>query len=306
MAMSAGNSLYVAATLLSDPWQRAQDCRVKRIVGNVGRPGIAMMIPPQDPRMRVLEHDSWHLINHVEFSGTPEDCFQHTTLHLSFSDWEMPIDVGTHGARDTEIFFLEAPISVHDRGRWIADLDILKTLSDDKCRRIIFPPCSCGDFISDPMDGFSDMTSIDTWEELLESPLEMGVVRAHANWQARLAAAALSIQRGHQTWVLPENVCWRCFPAWSNNVVSESFQPLSRDRKKRGPDSGGVSHTADEESDENDEVSRENGEVHGEDLGDGTFPVIDKHCTEDEVGKTQPKKVNKTDASAGPSIIYIM
>ena len=46
MAMSIENSIYVAAPLLSDPTNTYRDNTIKRVVGNVGKPGIAMMIPP--------------------------------------------------------------------------------------------------------------------------------------------------------------------------------------------------------------------------------------------------------------------
>ncbi|KAI9876141.1 MAG: hypothetical protein M1830_007263 [Pleopsidium flavum] len=259
MAMSSGNSIYVAAPLLSDPWKKAQARKIERVIGNVGRPGIAMMIPPENPRTRVLEHDTWNCINHSEFDGTPEDCFQHTTLHLSFSDWEMPLDVGTHGVRDTEVFFLEAPISIHDRGKWVADLDILSMFSDSKFSRVDISPCSCAHGTSDAVHMSSDMACIDNWEELLESPVETGVVRAHANWQARLAAAALSVQRGHYTRVLPEHVCCGCFAQRGIGIVrpnetessygdDEEFRESRCDEDDRSDEDGG----SDEDDDEDD------------------------------------------------------
>lgn len=53
--------------------------------------------------------------------------------------------------------------------------------------------------------------SIDSWDEILDSPIEVGVIRARGNWQARLAAAALAIQRGHETRIIPDRVCWPCY-----------------------------------------------------------------------------------------------
>jgi hypothetical protein len=209
MAMSIENSIYVAAPLLSDPTNTYRDNTIKRVVGNVGKPGIAMMIPPSNPKMRVLPHDSWHCINHNQFNGVSEDCFQHTTLHLSFTDWEMPIDIGNRGGRDSEVFFLETPVALHDRGIWVADLDILGSLSDPKLQtKCNYRPCP------GPHSRYHasvDFASIDCWEELLERPLEEGIVRAHKNWQARLAAAVLGVQRGHKTFVLSKDFCWNCY-----------------------------------------------------------------------------------------------
>ncbi|KAH8746294.1 hypothetical protein BGZ57DRAFT_936000 [Hyaloscypha finlandica] len=105
MAMSSGNSIFIPKRLLSDPWD--DDTRgpaIKSIIGNLGRPGIAMLMPPQSPRMREPGHDSWTQISHHPFDGKLENNFQHTTLHLTFSDYELPIDVGQHGLRDRQIY----------------------------------------------------------------------------------------------------------------------------------------------------------------------------------------------------------
>ena len=208
MAMSSGNSFYIATPLLSDPWTDYSGNQVSRIIGNVGRPGIAMLVPPQNPRSQSIDHN-WKLINHDEFNGIREDCFPHTTLHLSFSGWEMAIDVGIHGTQDHEARFLEAPISIHDRGKWVADLDPLRTLLGSMVKRINAPQCS-GNHSTDDGPLPFEMVSIDSWEELLEKPLEPGVVRACGNRQARLAATALSVQRGHEVRILPEEYCWKC------------------------------------------------------------------------------------------------
>ena len=45
-AMSSRNSIFVAAPLLDDPGQGGKENEIRRVVGNIGRAGIAMMIPP--------------------------------------------------------------------------------------------------------------------------------------------------------------------------------------------------------------------------------------------------------------------
>jgi len=210
MAMSSGNSIFIPKRLLSDPWD--DDTRgpaIKSIIGNLGRPGIAMLMPPQSPRMREPGHDSWTQISHHPFDGKLENNFQHTTLHLTFSDYELPIDVGQHGLRDRQIYFLEAPVSVHDHGERVGDLDVLKALNSENLRR---RPICTGHDSSERADEslLSRAVSLDNWEELLGSPAATAVVRAHGHWQARLAAMVLSIQRGHVTHVLPHEVCWIC------------------------------------------------------------------------------------------------
>ena len=118
-AMSSGNSIFVSAALLSDPGEIPEVYEVRRLVG------IAMLIPPQDPRIHKPEIESWHLINHAPFDHQRTDYFQNTSLHLSFTQYTMPFNVGDHGAQDAEAFFFESLISVHDRGKGVADLDIL-------------------------------------------------------------------------------------------------------------------------------------------------------------------------------------
>jgi hypothetical protein len=214
MAMSIGNSIYIAAPLICDPAECFNDVKVKRVVGNVGRPGMAMLITPRDPRMSKLDHDTWNHVNHDGFDGKVEDCFQHTTLHLSFTDWEMPIDVGAQGARDREVFFLEAPVSIHHKGKWVADIDVLSMVSSQYFS--VNHRSACEGHESRPVADVRreidalQLVAIDSWVELIDTPLEPAVVRAHQNWQARLAATALSIQRGHMTFVMPNSPCWQC------------------------------------------------------------------------------------------------
>jgi hypothetical protein len=233
MAMSSGNSIFIASSLLLDPSESSVDCKVKRIVGNVGRPGLAMMTAPQRPKMRTLDHDTWNHINHNGFDGKAENSFQHTTLHLSFTEWEMPIDAGEYGLRDREVFFLEAPISIHHRGEWIADIDIIKMFSADKF--MVLPASVCVGHRGVRSQDITkeivaqEFVTIDSWDELLDTPLEPAVIRAVGNWQARLAAAALSVQREHETRIVPPIFCWSCyFREGANWVVKDRQEELKR------------------------------------------------------------------------------
>ncbi|KAL8706900.1 MAG: hypothetical protein Q9201_000060 [Fulgogasparrea decipioides] len=113
MAMSSGDSLYIATSLLSDPACR-WDSKITRIRGNIGRAGIALLIPREKPRVRDVDPTDWNLINHDEFDGVITDSFKSTSLHMSFTEFVLPIDTGLRGTRDTEIYFLETVISVHD------------------------------------------------------------------------------------------------------------------------------------------------------------------------------------------------
>ncbi len=107
MAMSSGNSIYVAEALLQDPLQPDQSLRrecsgIRRIFRNLCRSGIVMLVPPQAPRIRAIDPSLWRLVNHSPFNDKLEDCFSNTSLHLSFTEYEVPLNVSI-GAVDAEI-----------------------------------------------------------------------------------------------------------------------------------------------------------------------------------------------------------
>ena len=216
MAMSSGNSIFVAAPLLCDPSEVPGPCEIRRIIGNVGRAGIAMLIPPQDPLVREPKLESWNLINHAEFDGTTEDCFRNTTLHLSFTGYELPISIGSHGRQDTEVFFLESLVSVHDQGQWVADLDVLKHISTGR-----HPPQLDASLVrlaagcvfalhQESVIPSLGLIALDNWEEFLGKPEVACIVRAHDNWVARLALTVVSRHRGDRTYPMRGLPCWRC------------------------------------------------------------------------------------------------
>ena len=89
----------------------------------------------------------------------------------------------------------------------MADLDILSIDFDGLLR--ITPSTSCPGFHSQPQD--RDYTSIDDWEELLDSPETIGIFRANGKWAARLAAVSIlrnvskamqleSLEEDHSAW----------------------------------------------------------------------------------------------------------
>ena len=206
-AMSSSNSLFVAAPLLNDPSQRYNDRVILRVVGNIGRAGIAMLIAPQDPRTRKLESDTWELISHAPFDGKIEDSFRNTSLHLSFTQYTMPVNTGDFGGQDIEAFFLESLISVYDRDKWVADLDVLDMLGSELFQRHTYTK------VCDHRHGQKpnfDLISIDNWEELLDREEVLTVVRAYRNPMARLATAGISVRQGRPTIILPDDFCFAC------------------------------------------------------------------------------------------------
>ena len=209
IAMSSGNSIYVARPLLQDPSEQDDQRAIKRIIGNVGRPGITMMIPPPQPRIRPLS-DSWLLVQHAAYDGKLEDSFHNTSLHLSFTTYELPLATRRDGGVDAEVMLVESLVSVYDRGNKVADLDVLGSLSKPLLQRL--DECACSQRASKQLR--TRLISIDNWEELLDSPNhceKAGVVRAHGNWIARLAATCISIQKRYRTVLVSKPpVCSTC------------------------------------------------------------------------------------------------
>jgi hypothetical protein len=214
MALSSGDSIYVASALLADPSEDTSKYPVRRVFGNLGRPELALLLPPSKPRLKDYDLSSWHMINHSPFDGKFEDSFASTSLHLSFTDFEMPIDVGARGLRDTLVMLVETLVSVNDGGKHIGDLDIISMFKSKRLtikrvclhqtRRMIATQ-------GESLDGHDEgLISIDCWDEIFDSPSPTGIVRANGNWQARLAAAAASIQRKKRTLILPPRPCLEC------------------------------------------------------------------------------------------------
>ena len=247
MAISSGNSLFIPKVLLQDPCEDINCSDIKRITGNLGRPGISMLVPPQSPKVLPLSDDCWVHINHDMFNGRIENCYPNSTLHLSFTGYEMHINIGNHGLIDTQISFLEAPVSLHNRGTWIADLDILR--SARSLPLWLVPHCKRHNEEAASFENFpTQLTAVDNWEELSESPDNAAIVRAHANWQARLAAMALSIQQGYSVFVLPQKICWKCvhdgltglanhrYPSLQNTIIPSSSDAGSASTMSEGID----------------------------------------------------------------------
>ncbi|KAG8530308.1 uncharacterized protein KY384_004810 [Bacidia gigantensis] len=128
MALSAGDSLYIATPLISDP-ACISDQKITRIRGNLGRAGIALMIPPDEPLTREADPKDWNFVDHNDFDGVIADFFKTTSLHLSFTGLVLPVDTTSRGSPDTEVYFLETLISAHDKGQWLGDLNILPIFS---------------------------------------------------------------------------------------------------------------------------------------------------------------------------------
>ena len=208
MALANGDSIYVASALLADPATGASNVAIRRVFGNLGRPEMSLLIPPSDPRLSEPDPSSWNLINHAAFDGKFQDCFASTSLHLTFTDFEMPLDVGARGYRDRQVVLLETLVSIDDRGKHIGDLDILSAIKSDKFS--VMRTCLHSDSQAVETLRKDGLISLDSWDEFLDPPRSIAIFRASGNWQARLAAATAAIQAGQRIVVLPETPCLKC------------------------------------------------------------------------------------------------
>lgn len=208
-AVCHANSIFVGSRLLSDPMNKIPHYFIERIIGNVGKPGLTFLVTPPDPMVQDFDPSLWHLIAHDKFDGLAQDSFQGTSFHLRFTGYEHSLHVGQRSVRDVPARLLETAVSVYDRGKWIADLDILEA----SMRWMRVPKLSCShlDDVKDVVPR-PDLVSVDSWLEILDPPQEGqdSVVRAHGNPIARIATAALALRKRPNVVILPDKVCWQC------------------------------------------------------------------------------------------------
>ncbi|KAL9623650.1 MAG: hypothetical protein Q9160_002106 [Pyrenula sp. 1 TL-2023] len=228
LAISAGNSIYIAMPLTCDPIEQTHENEIKHVTGNIGKPGICLLVPPPHPKIRKQDNDEWNLVNHTAMAGIAEfgDSFQTTSLHLSLTGYELPAGVHSQGAQDFDARFVEALVSIFDRDEWVADVDVLKALQRPELIRT--GPLLRGNdkqIVSYGRKAFlcqhdkvnqvpqsMKLTSIECWQELLDPAMNPAIFRAEANKHARLAAAVLSVQLGHLTVLFKDRsmICWSC------------------------------------------------------------------------------------------------
>lgn len=226
-AVSVGNSIYAPSALFNDPYDACEDFELMRIVGNVGKPGLTMMIPPSDPRILQPEYEKWQVINHEPFDATCQDHFGKTSLHLSFSGYQQPVASSVkHGAQDVEAQYLETLVSVYDGRRWVADLDILAALDNSQVERFGLPNVCHHDKETAITPKW---ISVDCWDELIDMVQEVNIVRAHGNLLARLAAVTVVYQIGHaRCLVLPTHAeCYECVELILNSEDIEVGEEVS-------------------------------------------------------------------------------
>ncbi|KAK6853992.1 hypothetical protein PG995_010804 [Apiospora arundinis] len=105
-------------------------------------------------------------------------------------------------------------ISVYDRAKWVADVDILESSGWNCIEQSIV--CDHDSEACDIGIARVQAVSIDSWVELLDQPTETAVVRAYKNPIARLAALALAMRKSANVRVVRGDPCWACIgDAWT-------------------------------------------------------------------------------------------
>ncbi|KAF7513321.1 hypothetical protein GJ744_009742 [Endocarpon pusillum] len=230
-ALSTGNSIFVYGALLSDPAERVEGYELRRLHGNIGRPGIALMISPTHPRVRASNDENWRVINHDAFDSTAVDSFESTSLHIWFTNYVLPLAVQSSGNRDSEAYLLESVISIHDNGKWVADVDMCDALANSAVAiETCHGKCLAEALPAGPYHDTEELTAIDCWEELLDPPMGDIIVRAQNNWVARLALLSVAHQLSFNVLVLPKDFCYRCFnrTIFAKYILPEMSSALGR------------------------------------------------------------------------------
>ncbi|TGJ79635.1 hypothetical protein E0Z10_g9135 [Xylaria hypoxylon] len=213
LALCTEDSIFVAGIMLRDPsLESPSGPQIRHLVGSIGQAGLVLLVSPLDPRIRPTGYNPLS-VQHREYDGKRENKFDSVSLHLSFTEWKMPLDWASTGEIDNEVFLLESVLSVMDGGQWIGDIDVLEI---EKAPLEVFETDCKGDCDGSETGGYAqkmERISLDTWEELLDAPPAVGIFRARTNWAARLAAASILSQqsKAHATVVVGgTELCWKC------------------------------------------------------------------------------------------------
>jgi hypothetical protein len=246
IAISAGNTLYVSEMLLNDPCKPLMEHGIRCLLGNIGRPGVALLMGPRSPTLLDPSLDTWEMVNHTDFDGKIENNFKGTSLQLSLTGYEQSVNIPhTQGRRYKEVAYVEAVVSAHDCGKWVGDIDVLSLYRDNssilsdfgsevinamkvETRAARALPAFCAHTESERNDHskFENLTSIDNWPEFLDPPPNPAIIRANGNWIARLAlAAAMQGREDSAVWG-SGNICWKCVDIVSRSLYMETGQIL--------------------------------------------------------------------------------
>lgn len=250
IGLSYGNNLYMREFVLNDPWLNFHSKTFEQkfccLIGTVDHPGLSLLVPVKETMRSEPDLDSWKLINHTDYDDRIEDNFSATALQLCLTGYVQPLHTGEHGTRDNDTFFVETVISVHERGDWIADINLLTMYpqhhdadpdleydsdddSTDEGTLIISLPDQC----THPQreryqtQNFSRIRSVDNWTEFMDPPADLCIVRAANNWTARMAICCLAIDKRSLILLGSSQICWAC--VWDKAFKDEEDRYLPQD-----------------------------------------------------------------------------
>ena len=178
--------------------------------------------------VRTIDPGAWSGLSFTKFDGSAEDSFSETSLHLSLTDWRLPLmSSEAYGMIDIDAYIVEAYVSVRDAGAWIADVDISGALHNPA---VVFSRMEgksrdvCGHTTDIPPR--QPALGLETWNHVLDCPQQgILVTRSHQNWVARLAI--LSVLAQHRKYnrfnilkinICPDNTCWQCIEPSPNTI----------------------------------------------------------------------------------------
>ncbi len=172
MAMCSNDLIWVASCLLNDPWRGCtldEHPLIRVFPGNIGRSGIAFLVAPTEPMRRPRSIHDFRDIIHRPFEGHLQNNFRTTSLHLSFTTAESPLGDNFSGMKDDETYLLETLLSVHEGAEWVADLDVLSSLSREYTTLGLCNGHLCNGHSESQIGPKLEACCIDNWTELLRA-----------------------------------------------------------------------------------------------------------------------------------------
>jgi hypothetical protein len=172
-----------------------------------------LISPVGDLMIRDVDLSRWRVASNSQaFDGTTEDCFAGTSLHLSFTDYQEPVfENNSRGQRDVQLSMQDVVISIRNSGQWIADVNILRALRSGSIHKIR-PKLHSNH--SKNVAPSKKVAVVDSWEDILDYPDGVPVIKASGNWVARLAATSLLVQiptrPADRVSICPTGICWQC------------------------------------------------------------------------------------------------
>jgi hypothetical protein len=90
--------------LLNDPCQPLIELCVRCLIGNIGRPGVALLMASREPDLLEPSLKTWDMVNHADFNSKFENSFKGTSLQLSLTGYEQAVNIATtQGLRYKEV-----------------------------------------------------------------------------------------------------------------------------------------------------------------------------------------------------------